>query len=56
MKKATADLPSYERVMKFTLIPDEFTVENGMLTPTLKLKRNKIIEEHNDLIESLYGE
>jgi len=56
VKKATADLPSYERVMKFTLIPDEFTVENGMLTPTLKLKRNKIIEEHNDLIESLYGE
>jgi len=52
---ATNDLPSYEKIKAFALIPEPFTAENDMLTPTLKLKRKKIIERHNDLLETMYG-
>ncbi len=43
-----------EKVRKFKLIKDEFTIENGMLTPTLKLKRKKILEKYKNDLEKLY--
>ena len=43
-----------EKVKKFILIKEEFTIENGMLTPTLKLKRKKILEKYKDDLEKLY--
>jgi len=43
-----------EKVKKFKLINNEFTIENGMLTPTLKLKRKKILEKYKEDLEKLY--
>ncbi|MBC5991926.1 AMP-dependent synthetase/ligase [Pontibacter cellulosilyticus] len=43
-----------EQVKKFALIPSEWTIESGELTPTLKLKRRVIQEKYKDLISSLY--
>ena len=43
-----------EKVKKFILIKEEFTIENGMLTPTLKLKRKKILEKYKNNLEKLY--
>ena len=43
-----------EKIKKFILIHDEFTVDNGMLTPTLKLKRKEIIKNYLKKIENLY--
>ncbi len=43
-----------EKVKKFKLIKEEFTIENGMLTPTLKLKRKKILEKYKVDLEKLY--
>ncbi len=43
-----------EKVKKIKLIKEEFTIENGMLTPTLKLKRKKILEKYKELLEKLY--
>ena len=43
-----------EKIKKFKLISDEFTIENGMLTPTLKLKRKKILEKFKENLEELY--
>tara|TARA_B100001057_G_scaffold332208_1_gene332544 strand:+ start:915 stop:2645 length:1731 start_codon:yes stop_codon:yes gene_type:complete len=43
-----------ENVKKFKLIKEEFTIENGMLTPTLKLKRKKILEKYKEELEKLY--
>ena len=43
-----------EKVKKFQLIKEEFTIENGMLTPTLKLKRKKILERYKEDLEKLY--
>ena len=43
-----------EKVKKIKLIKEEFTIENGMLTPTLKLKRKKILENYKAELEKLY--
>tara|TARA_A100001011_G_C14264605_1_gene824076 strand:+ start:28 stop:1767 length:1740 start_codon:yes stop_codon:yes gene_type:complete len=43
-----------EKIKKFKLIKDEFTIENGMLTPTLKLKRKKVLEKYKVDLEKLY--
>ena len=43
-----------EKIKKFILIHDEFTIDNGMLTPTLKLKRKVITKNYLKQIENLY--
>ncbi len=43
-----------EKVKKFKLIEEEFSIENGMLTPTLKLRRKKILDKYKDDLEKLY--
>ena len=53
--KITAHLADYERVRRVALLPNEFSIDNGEMTPTLKVKRNVIDERYADLIEGLYG-
>jgi long-chain acyl-CoA synthetase len=48
------ELQSYAKVKKFSILPSDFTVENGLLTPTLKVKRKIITEKHRELLDSLY--
>lgn len=48
------ELPSYQTIKQFCLLPREFTTEGGELTPTLKLKRKEICALYNDKIEQLY--
>ena len=48
------DLPSYMQVKRFSFVDGEWTQANGMLTPTLKVKRRMICELHAAQIESLY--
>ena len=43
-----------EKIKKFKLIYEEFTINNGMLTPTLKLKRKEIIKNYKQQLENLY--
>ena len=43
-----------EKVKKFKLVEEEFSIENGMLTPTLKLKRKRILDKYKDDLEKLY--
>jgi len=43
-----------EKIKKFILINNEFTIENSMLTPTLKLKRKEIIKNYKHQLENLY--
>jgi long-chain acyl-CoA synthetase len=47
--------PSYERIHKFEIIPDEWTAETGELTPTLKVKRYEIYNKYKNVIEKLYS-
>jgi long-chain acyl-CoA synthetase len=49
-------LANFERVRKFTILDRPFTIENGEMTPSLKLKRKVIEERYEDLIEDMYSE
>lgn len=54
IKQVNADLPSYSTVKKFAILADDFTVEGGELTASLKVKR-KVVEEHNGkTLDSFY--
>ncbi len=54
INKINKKLSKIENIKKFFTIKDKFSIENGMLTPTLKLKRYKIIEKYKSEIEKLY--
>ena len=47
---------SYERIKQFRLVPEEFTEENDLLTPTLKKKRRNILERWSEEIATIYAE
>ncbi|HEX6014918.1 MAG TPA: AMP-dependent synthetase/ligase, partial [Geminicoccaceae bacterium] len=53
--RANGRLSAIERVRKFHVMPEPFSIENGLMTPTLKLRRSLIVNAHRDLLESLYG-
>jgi long-chain acyl-CoA synthetase len=50
------DLSSAEQVRKFRILPEDFTVPGGTITPTLKVRRRPILERYADLIETMYSE
>jgi long-chain acyl-CoA synthetase len=52
----TPDLAKYERVKKVALLENEFTIEGGELTPTLKVKRRVIDEKYRKVIDDLYAD
>ena len=58
-EKIVADIQkefaSYEKIKKFKLLPEEFTIEKGEITPTLKIKRRVVLEKLNSLIEGMYA-
>ncbi|HEY0708782.1 MAG TPA: AMP-binding protein [Polyangia bacterium] len=47
---------SYERIAAFRLIGEDFTIANGLLTPSLKVRRAAVAARHADLIAQLYAE
>jgi len=49
-------LARYETLKKVLLVPDEFTADDGTLTPTLKLRRKAIQERYRKQIDGLYEE
>jgi len=55
LEKYGKNFKGYERVKQFALIEEEFTTDNGMLTPSLKLKRRKVVDKYGDLMEELWS-
>ena len=54
IKNINNNLTLIEKIKKFILVNVEFTIDNGMLTPTLKLKRKEIIKNYKQQLENLY--
>jgi long-chain acyl-CoA synthetase len=58
VKKAVArvnrKLAPFEQIRKFRIIERDFSVETGELTPTMKVRRNRVLENHRELVSELY--
>jgi long-subunit acyl-CoA synthetase (AMP-forming) len=54
--RINGDLARYESVRRFVVVPAQWTVESGELTPTMKLKRRNVYQRHAADIERLYAE
>ena len=54
IEKINKELTKIEKIKKFIIINNQFSIENGFMTPTLKLKRFKIIQEYKKELEDLY--
>jgi long-chain acyl-CoA synthetase len=56
IERVNAGLAPFERIKKFDFIPDDLTVESGMMTPSLKLRRKSVVERHRALVARFYHE
>ncbi len=56
IESLTEDLAPHEKIRRFTLLPREFELVSGEMTPTLKLKRKVILERHREAIEAMYAD
>ena len=54
IEKINNNLTKIEKIKKYFVVDKQFTIENGLMTPTLKLKRYKIIQEYKSELEKLY--
>jgi long-chain acyl-CoA synthetase len=54
INRAQASIKRYERVRDFVLEDEEFTPENGMLTPSLKIKRRAVMAKLGGDLDALY--
>jgi long-chain acyl-CoA synthetase len=54
VERVNGRLAAIERVRRFAVAPEGFTIANGMLTPTLKARRGPILERYRDTLEGLY--
>tara|TARA_Y100000590_G_scaffold467358_1_gene645984 strand:- start:622 stop:2343 length:1722 start_codon:yes stop_codon:yes gene_type:complete len=48
------DLTSIEKIKNFRIIEENFSIENGLLTPTMKVKRTKVINKYKNILENFY--
>jgi long-chain acyl-CoA synthetase len=55
LERLSKDFRSYERPKSFALVTADFTVENGMLTPKLSVRRNQVLKEYQGMLDALYG-
>jgi long-chain acyl-CoA synthetase len=51
-----ARLASYESVKRVEILSEDFTVESGELTPSMKVKRKVVTERYTDLFDSMYDD
>jgi long-chain acyl-CoA synthetase len=54
VEKVNGSLAQFEQIRRFELIPDNLTIESGLITPSLKLKRAAVTAHHRDLIARLF--
>lgn len=55
IERLLGGLASYEQVKKFVVLEEDFTIENGLLGPSLKVKRKEVVGRYGGVIEGMYG-
>ena len=56
VKRTNEHVSRAESIRKFMVLPSDFTIGNGYLTPSLKVKRAKVLADFEDVIKQIYGE
>ncbi len=56
IQKQIHSFPGYAQIHHVGIVPDPWTVEEGLITPTLKIKRNVILNKYSALVSALYSE
>ncbi len=54
MRDALADFPGYAKIRRVGLTLEAWTIDNGLQTPTMKIKRNQVLERYRDTVERMY--
>ena len=54
IEKINEKLTLLEKIKRIQLINENFSIENGLMTPTMKVKRKKVIEKYKNQLEKLY--
>jgi long-chain acyl-CoA synthetase len=49
------EFPGYAQIYRAGILPQPWTIENGLLTPTMKIKRAKVVEAHKREFDTLYA-
>jgi len=55
IEEVNKGLPSFETIKRVSIVPDEFTVETGELTPSMKMRRKVIEQKHADALDAMYS-
>jgi long-chain acyl-CoA synthetase len=55
VRRRLKDFPGYAKVRRVIPLTEPWSVDNGLLTPTLKVKRDKVLDRFADVIDSLYA-
>ena len=53
--EVNADLAQYEKIKQFDCLPDDFSIDSGELTPTMKVKRRVVEKNYSEVIDALYA-
>ncbi|MCU7848634.1 MAG: long-chain fatty acid--CoA ligase [Candidatus Thiodiazotropha sp. (ex Lucinoma kastoroae)] len=56
IRMALRDFPGYAKIRRIGLLLEPWTIDNGLMTPTMKIKRPKVLENCKKMVESLYGD
>ena len=56
IRDALADFPGYAKVRRVTLASEPWSIENGLMTPTMKIKRSRVLEHYSDAVQKMYAE
>jgi len=54
VQETNKNLTLVEKIKKFHLVEENFSIENGLLTPTMKVRRNKVIAKYKNILENFY--
>jgi long-chain acyl-CoA synthetase len=52
--KVNKQLPPFEQIRKFKILERDFTIEDGEMTPTMKVRRNRVLENFRPLVTEMY--
>lgn len=55
VKQALKQFPGYAKIRQVTLLTEPWTIEDGLITPTLKVKRAKVVERFSDALKEMYS-